>query len=77
MAEDLPAGATRSLSDSEFQDIRVVAMNVKHLSGDTGDPQVFRDRMASWEQRVTTASATGWQTIMDSSRLPALLASIR
>jgi hypothetical protein len=77
MAEDLPAGATRRLSDSEFQDIRVVAMNVKHLSGDTGDPQVFRDRMASWEKRVTSAGAMGWQTIMDSSRLPALLASIR
>ena len=77
MAEDLPEGATRKLDEAEFRDIRVVAMNVKRLKGDTVDPQVFRERMASWEQRVTAASAESWRTMMDSSKLPTFLASVR
>ena len=77
MAEDLPKGATRKLDEAEFKDIRVVAMNVKRLQGDSIDPQIFRERMAGWEQRVTAASAESWRTMMDSSKLPSFLASAR
>jgi len=77
MEEDLPKGTTRELDEAEFRDIRIVAMNVKRLKGDTVDPQVFRKRMASWEDRVTAASAESWRMIMDDAKLPALLAQIR
>ena len=77
MQEDLPPGSKRKLKTDELQGTYVVAMNVKRLKHDTTDPEVFRGRMATWEGRVTEAGAAGWRTIMDASKLPDYLASIR
>lgn len=77
MQEDLPAGTTRRLEKGELQDIRVVAMNVKRLHGDTVAPHVFRERLADWERRVTDASAQSWATLADAAKLPGYLAEIR
>jgi hypothetical protein len=63
MQEDLPQGAVRRLEEGEFQGIRVMAMNVKRLQGDTTAPHVFRERLAGWEKRVTAASADSWGTL--------------
>ena len=77
MAEDLPAGARRRMGDGEFEDIQVVAINVKRLRIDNADPDVFRGRLAQWESRVTAANAIGWRTFMDSTKLPDSLSTIR
>jgi hypothetical protein len=77
MQEDLPEGAVRRLEEGEFRDIQVLAMNVKRLHGDVVAPHVFRARLADWERRVSAASAAGWSTLADASKLPGLLAEIR
>jgi hypothetical protein len=77
MREDLPEGSRRELGDSEFENTQVLAMNVKRLDSDNADPEVFRGRLARWEQRVTRSGAAGWRTFMDSSQLPDYLAAIR
>jgi len=75
--EDLPAGAQRRLGQSEFEGIRVVAMNVKRLGSDNADPDRFRTRLARWEHQVLGSGGAGWRTFMDATQLPAYLAEIR
>lgn len=77
MREDLPAGATRRLAQTEFEGIQVVAMNVKRLASDNEDPARYRARLARWEEAVTQSGALGWRALMDSSKLPAYLEEIR
>ena len=77
MQEDLPKGARRKMNEREFEGIQVVAMNIKRLTKDTANPEVFRRRIASWERRVIGRGALGWQTIMDPNKLPMYLAQVR
>ncbi len=77
MSEELPAGTTRQLRDDEFDGIRVAAINVKRLRGDTADPSVFRARLAEWEERVQDAGAAEWRTFLDPRKLPAYLEEVR
>jgi hypothetical protein len=77
MRQDLPAGTRREMQQEEFAGIDVVAMNVKRLSSDNADPAVFRTRLARWEKRLRGAGASGWRTLMDSSKLPEHLAELR
>lgn len=77
MQEDLPAGESRKLDEAEFKGIRVVAMNVKRLKGDTMSPTAFRARLAGWEKKVTAASAESWGTLADAAKLPDYLTEIR
>jgi hypothetical protein len=77
MWEDLPQGTRRHMRDTEFEGIRIAAMNVKRLRGDTADPDVFRERLARWEERVTVANATEWRTFLDATQLPTYLEQIR
>ncbi|MGI9592120.1 MAG: hypothetical protein ACR2P8_12180 [Myxococcota bacterium] len=77
MRQDLPAGTRRELHEEEFAHIDVVAMHVKRLDSDNANPAVFRSRLASWEQRLLDAGASGWRTLMDSTKLPEHLSSLR
>ncbi len=77
LEEDLPRGARRTLRADELAGTRVVAMNVKRLAADTVDPDVFRRRLASWEERAKDAGALEWRTLMDASKLPDYLEAIR
>ena len=77
LREDLPSGARREMSEGEFQDIRIVAMNVKRLQADGLDPSAFRERLAGWEERVTSAGASGWRTFSDENKVPEYLAALR
>jgi hypothetical protein len=77
MVQDLPAGARRIIAEDEFDGIRVIAMNVTHLSRDDANPQIFRTRLSGWEDRVVAANAVGWRTFLDSTKLPDYLGEIR
>lgn len=77
MEEDLAPGTERHLSEDEFSGIFIIAMNVKRLGRDNADPEVYRNRLASWERRVLDAGSSGWKTFMDSSKLAAYLSEIR
>jgi hypothetical protein len=75
--EDLEPGMRRELEARELDGVSVVAMNVKRLHADGVDPAVFRGRLSDWERRVTSAGATGWQTLADAGRLSGVLAAVR
>jgi hypothetical protein len=77
MQEELPSGSQRQMRDAEFEGIEIVAMNVKRLGKDTANPEVFRRRIAAWEERVTSRGAIGWHTFMDPNKLPGYLAQAR
>ncbi|HEX5065391.1 MAG TPA: VWA domain-containing protein [Myxococcota bacterium] len=77
MNEDLPNGTTRELEAKEFADIDVVAVNVKRLQADNADPQLFRGRLASWQERVLSHGAAGWREVLDAGQLPVHLAQLR
>jgi hypothetical protein len=77
MSEELPAGVQRRLRDDEFKGVRIAAINVKRLSEDTADPDVFRARLAAWKRRVTNAGALEWRTVLDPNKLPSYLEEVR
>jgi hypothetical protein len=77
MRQDLPEGAKRELQENEFDGIDVVAMHVKRLESDNADPAIFRSRLSGWEQRLRGAGASGWRALMDASKLPEHLSSLR
>ena len=77
MREELPEGSKRELRPDEFQGIQIIAMNVKRLGPDTADPEVYRQRLESWERRVERAGGESWRTVMDAKKLPGILESLR
>lgn len=77
LEQDLPDGTRRRMDTTEFDGIDVVAMNVKRLHRDNADPDVFRGRLAHWEEELRTAGAAGWRAIMDAKQLPAHLSKLR
>lgn len=77
LEQDLPAGARRSMGETEFDGIDVVAMNVKRLRRDNADPHGFRARLARWERELLGAGADGWRTIMDPAQLSDHLSALR
>jgi len=77
MEEDLPPGMSRRLAEDEFEDIWVVAMNVKRLHGDNADPGGFRSRLAGWQRRVLESGGREWRAFNDAARLPEYLKKVR
>ena len=69
MQEDLPNGVRRKLATSEFENIRVCAVNVKRLKADNADPMVYRERLAKWEERVRGSGAQDWRVVVDGAKL--------
>jgi hypothetical protein len=69
MKQDLPAGYKRSFDEEEFGGMRVAAVNVKQLAPDNSDPNGYRDRLASWGERVTQSGAEEWRVIADGLKL--------
>jgi hypothetical protein len=55
----------------------MVAMNVKRLGPDSADPEVYRQRLEGWEERVRGSGGAGWQTVMDANKLPGILEELR
>jgi len=50
---------------------------VKRLQADNADPQLFRGRLASWQERVLSHGAAGWREVLDAGQLPVHLAQLR
>ena len=46
-----------------------VELLVKRLEADNRDPQIYRERMSSWEQRLVTAGAEEFRVFVDEQRL--------
>ena len=77
LEEDLPAGMRRELDPTEFEGVEVMAVNVKRLQRDGMDPDIFRQRLDAWQERVAQSSARGWRTVQDETRLAEILAEVR
>jgi hypothetical protein len=77
LEEDLPAGNVRRLGAEDLAGTRVVAMNVKRLGPDQANPELFRERLTGWQERVAAAGATEWKSFMDAARLAAYLEDVR
>ena len=77
LEEDLPGGMRRELDPAEFEGVEVMAVNVKRLQRDGMDPDVFRRRLTAWQERAAAASARGWRTVQDETRLAEILADVR
>lgn len=70
MQEDLQRGVKRTFGKNEFSGIHIAAMNVIKLARDSSNPQVYRDRLRLWQDRVINAGAAGWQVIFEPSHIP-------
>jgi hypothetical protein len=77
LEEDQPNGSVVQLSEDELQGIYMAAMNVKQLRGDSTNPEVYRKRLAEWQQKVLDSGAEQWRIIVDPAKLPVYLESIR
>jgi len=73
LEEDLPKGVKRTLAPDEFAGMRILAMNVKKLSGDNMNPSVYRQRLASWQQQARSHGATEFQVVLEPEKLDELL----
>jgi len=69
MKQDLPAGYKRAFDDTEFEGMRVAAVNVTQLAPDNSDPGAYRERLDSWGKRVTESGAREWSVIVDGLKL--------
>ena len=66
-------------ADQKHEVVKVIKRDVlpSMSPGDTVDPDIFRQRIAGWQTRFEQSGGQGWRTIMDPSKLPALLDEIR
>ena len=55
----------------------MAAVNIKRLKKDTRDPEKFRKRLATWEDRLKNAGAAEWRTFLDPAKLPDYLSDVR
>ncbi len=77
LVEELPSGARREFASGEFENMSIMAMNVKKLGPDNRDPSRYRKRLALWEQRVRDNGAVDWQVIVSPMKLVDVLAAKR
>jgi hypothetical protein len=77
MQEELVPGSKRQLEATELAGTHVVAMNVKRLDRDQADPARFRGRLDAWGERVTASGAAEWRSVLDPTKLPEYLETVR
>lgn len=70
MKEELQPGLKRDFSETEFADMHIAALNVIKLQGDSNNPEIYRNRLSKWEERVMKSGAGGWDIIIDASKIP-------
>ena len=70
MKEELQPGLKRKFRDTEFAGMHIAALNVIKLGTDSNNPEIYRNRLSSWEKRVMGSGAESWDTILDASKIP-------
>jgi hypothetical protein len=69
MRQDLPSGYKREFEATEFEGMRIAAVNVTQLAPDNSDPAAYRERLDSWGKRVEESGAREWKVIADGMKL--------
>ena len=77
MKEELPAGVVRNFADDEFEGIDIVAMNVIKLNKDSSNPEVYRERLKSWNKRIIDSGARSWNTLIDATKIQEFIYSVK
>lgn len=77
MFEELPKGVVRKFADDEFSGIDVAAMNVIKLSKDSANPEVYRNRLKHWDERVVGSGANSWTTLLDATKIQEFIDKLR
>lgn len=77
MKEELPAGVVRKFAEDEFAGIDIVAMNVIKLSKDSANPEVYRKRLKSWNERAISSGARSWNTLIDATKIQEFIYQVK
>lgn len=77
MHEELPSGVVRRFADDEFSGIDIAAMNVIKLNKDSTNPEVYRDRLKDWDDRIVGSGASSWTTLLDSSKIQEFIEKVK
>ncbi len=77
MKEELPAGVVRKFADDEFDGIDIAAMNVIKLTGDSANPEVYRNRIKKWNQRIVDSGARSWNTLIDATKIQEFIYNVK
>ena len=72
LEEDLKKGHIRDFP-IDVQGIQVVALNVTKLRSDNVDPRDYKNRLATWQEKVTLGGGQ-WRVVNDLERLDTLIA---
>jgi hypothetical protein len=73
LKEDLEEGYVRDIA-ANFDNVRVVALNVTKLRSDNIDPREYLDRLDAWQKRVEQSGGS-WKVINDLDNLEKLLSA--
>ncbi len=77
MKEELPAGVVRKFAEDEFAGIDIVAMNVIKLNKDSANPEVYRKRLKSWNERIISSGARSWNTLIDATKIQEFIYQVK
>ena len=77
MNEELPKGVVRKFTDDEFDGIDIVAMNIIKLNKDSANPEVYRKRLAQWQQRTSASGARSWNTLIDATKIAEYIVQVK
>ena len=77
MFEELPEGVVRHFADDEFSGIDVAAMNVIKLNKDSSNPEVYRERLKDWDERIVGSGANSWTTLLDATKIQEFIDKVK
>ena len=77
MFEELPKGVVRKFADDEFSGIDVAAMNVIKLNKDSSNPEVYRERLKDWDERIVGSGANSWTTLLDATKIQEFIDKVK
>ncbi len=77
MKEELASGVVRKFADDEFDGMDIAAMNVIKLNRDSVNPEVYRKRLRKWDQRITSAGARSWNTLLDATKIQEFINKVK
>jgi hypothetical protein len=77
MFEELPNGVVRKFANDEFSGIDVAAMNVIKLNKDSSNPEVYRNRLKNWDDRIVGSGANSWTTLLDSTKIQEFIDQVK